>query len=237
VLDIYTRCNFLHRARENISAPTEHQFFTTRSPAIFHVANETGELQSPTFSLALRHLVRRVFQCPSQIGARGLFFASRAPAALMIRAPRKRHRSCRNLRYLGLAWDETLANLFGAFSRFETAEPTPSRIGTANCLRTRKYRNGSRHALATPGEACSRLLTPQRANFEFRFKDKRSRASAAGANKFSQTEQTLSKRRGRSLVSSDECQYHSDWKLVVASATSKRRALCPLVRCADESKT
>src|SRR5208283_1898127 len=93
--------------------------------------------------------------------------------------------------------------------------------------------------LAAPGEACSRPLTPQPGEFrfyEFCFKDKRSRA-AASVNKFSQTKQPLSKRRGRSLVSSDECQYHSDCKLVVASAASNGGALCLLVRGADQSKT
>jgi len=67
---------------------------------------------------------------------------------------------------------------------------------------------------------------------------KRSPASTASANRQLRRNQTLSKRRGRSLVSRDQhLHFSGKCELVAASVTSNRRASSPLVRGLYESET
>jgi hypothetical protein len=79
------------------------------------------------------------------------------------------------------------------------------------------------------GEECSRLLTPQQHQLAVEVSGllRRPRVST----KFFGMNRTLSKRRGRSLVSSDGLKYFSgDRELMVGSATANGGTPSPLVR-------
>jgi hypothetical protein len=115
-------------------------------------------------------------------------------------------------------------------SRFETTSLVDSRIGTAKPTRTRGLRNGPNWhppCIQQDGEACSRLLTPQLYELAVETSGLQHRPRAP-TNFLIQT--TLSKRRGRSLVSSDQRRHFSNDCERAASVPSNYRTPSPLVR-------
>ena len=122
-------------------------------------------------------------------------------------------------------------------SRFETLPINDSRIGTAKPPRTRGLRNGPNWhppCIQLRGDACSRLLTPQLYEIAFETSGLQHRPRAP-TNSLIQT--TLSKRRGRSLVSSDQRQHFSNDCERAASVPSNHRTPSPLVRRLYEPAT
>ena len=198
---------------------------------------------SPNFSLALRQLVRRLSLVSQRNRRTGSDCASGLPVPVTCLRARSEleHASDVSGDCSGSNLEELRRRRIhtGGFSRFETPGSPHSRIGTAKYLRARELMNVPNwHPPCIQQREAKNVVAYLHRNHTTRGRGKRSSGTTASTNRVFQAKQTLSKRRGRSLVSSNQRQYFSDdCRPVVASALSNRRAPSPLVRYLYESET